>query len=231
MKVDRCRRIELILDDAYILASLDDDYFVESARCRMIKKRISGLTEYDRQSLMKLIVDMEHNPKDLYHGTTTNRQVVAILKQLALSNQDNISVYNRVNRQYERQLRKLNSHSLINRSIKVNHAFKMMKPLAKLYPDSEKTVQNVLKNNSSNAFSHKYFCDEVVDLIRYLDCFNETELKMLKKKCISYDKIERDNKHTNMNLLLSTVLENKNELSNTRNIIRETQKPNLFIQK
>ena len=189
MKVDRCRKIELILDDARKIASAEETPMFATKSNKMIRKRIAKLNDEELLSLMKNIVVMEHHFNDVFMGEVTNGDLVSVLKKMAVNNNDNINVYNKAKRLYARYIDKMQSHSLINRTIKVNNVFKELKTMNGLYVTSQKVVDEYTNYGESVKIkkAKKEFYNRAVELNRMLDYFDERELSLLKRKCEKYD--------------------------------------------
>lgn len=194
MKVDRCRKIELILDDARKIASSVETPMFATKSNKMIKKRIAKLDDNELLELMKTIVVMERYFNDVYMGKITNGDVVSVLKKMAVNNNDNISVYNKAKRLYARYLGKMQSHSLINRTIKVNNVFKELKALAGIFATSRKIVDQDFRYVESLRIkkAKKEFYNKAVELNRLLDYFDGRELSLLKRKCQRYDQAHQN---------------------------------------
>ena len=219
MKVDRCRQIDLILDDAYKISNYaTEEFSIFSTRCnRLIKKRIAKLRDGELLELMKMIVVMEHHFNDIYLGKVTNGEIVSVLKKMAVNNNSNISVYNKAKRLYERYLDSIKSHSLIRRLIKINRAYKDLKTVANLYPTSRRSVdedKNYYEFMEVQKAKKKFF-NNAVDLNRRLDYFNEQEILSLKKKCKKHD---NDNMgDVNYTDLLATMRNNQIDFEQNMN--------------
>lgn len=222
MKVDRCRQIDLILDDAYKIASNtnEEGYPIFTTRCnKMIKRRIAKLLDEELLDLMKTIVVMEHHYDDVYLGKITNGEMVSVLKKMAVNNNDNISVYNKAKRLHTKYLDRMKSHSLIQRMLKVNRAYKDLRIVANLYPTSQKIV-----DEDTNYYeflkvqkTQKEFYNKAVDLNRQIDYFDEKEILSLKKKCQKHD----SSKPSDVSYLdmLGSMRKNQIDYEQTMNVV------------
>lgn len=197
MKVDRCRRIELILADASQIALSEKEGTIEPARWKMIRKRIANLTEDELWDFMVTLVHFERHQSDVYRGRVTNGMLVPILKMMTVNTQRNIALYNEAKAQYQKYLDKMADHSLINRMVKVGKAFKQLAQVRKAYPLAQKFAgSNMLYSQSKETYDMRIeFYNLAVNFNRMIEHFDDKELKMLKDKCKFFDFVHPKKEH------------------------------------
>lgn len=197
MKVDRCRRIELILADASQIVLSEKEGTIELARWKMIRKRIANLTEDEIYEFMTTLVNFEHRQSDVYRGKVTNGMLVPILKMMAVNTQRNIAVYNQVKYQYQKYVDKMADHSLINRMVKVGKVFRQLSQVRKAYPLAQRFAQSsMLYSKSKDTYDARIeFYNLVVNFNRMIERFDDKELKMLKDKCKFFDFVHSKKEH------------------------------------
>lgn len=197
MKVDRCRRIELILADASQIVLSEKEGTIEPARWKMIRKRVANLTEEELWELMVTIVQFEHHPNDVYRGRVTEGMLVSILKMMTVNTQSHIALYNEAKSQYQKYLDKMADHSLINRMVKVGKAFNQLAQVRKAYPLAQKFANsNMLYSQSKDTYDMRIeFYNLAVNFNRMIEHFDDKEQKMLKDKCKFFDFVHPKKEH------------------------------------
>lgn len=187
MNSDRCRKVELIIDDVYKFLALGNDNTRYYSTKNKIKNRIQNLSEDEFRSFVANIVEMEHTDLDVFRGNITHGDIVEVVKPMALTNRQALRVYEIAQKKYQNKFDRIKSHSLINRMIKVNKSKKLITSMAGEYANvyADVTENRALSREALQQSRNRL--DKATSLSRLLMYFDDRELDDLKSKCARYD--------------------------------------------